>query len=112
MGAGVLLPAGPEECPLDLTTRIVEHLAAQSAGRCGPCFNGLPALAESVRAVRDGAIGTERLKALSAMLVRRGACAHPDGTVRLVRSLLTVFPERSARHATHSCDLAVRELAS
>ena len=112
LGAGVLLPAGPEECPLDLTTRIVEHLAAQSAGRCGPCFNGLPALAESVRAVRDGAIGTERVKALSAMLVRRGACAHPDGTVRLVRSLLTVFPDEIARHAAHSCDLAVRELAS
>ena len=34
--------------------RIVDYLAGQSAGRCGPCLNGLPALAAALRAVADG----------------------------------------------------------
>ncbi|MDP2774732.1 MAG: hypothetical protein Q8O61_14360, partial [Nocardioides sp.] len=36
LGAGVLLLPGPGACPLQLTSRIVDHLAGQSAGRCGP----------------------------------------------------------------------------
>ncbi|MGD9957984.1 NADH-ubiquinone oxidoreductase-F iron-sulfur binding region domain-containing protein [Nocardioides sp.] len=100
LGAGVLLSTAGHECPVALTSRIVDHLAGQSAGRCGPCFNGLPALAAGVRAVHDGYGGTERLDQLSAVLVRRGACAHPDGTVRLVRSLLAAFPADVAAHAS------------
>ncbi len=105
LGAGVLLSAGARECPVDLTSRVVSHLAGQSAGRCGPCFNGLPALADGVRAVLEGRGGTERLDQLAAVLVRRGACAHPDGTVRLVRSLLAAFPADVASHAAGHAEL-------
>lgn len=83
LGAGVVLAPGPDACPLDWTTRIVEHLAGQSARRCGPCFNGLPALATALRG-RDGA----RVRSLVGLVEKRGACAHPDGTARLVRSLV------------------------
>ena len=53
LGAGLVLSS--PECPVTLTTRTVEYLAGQSAGRCGPCFNGLPALAKALTAVHDGA---------------------------------------------------------
>ena len=84
------------------TQRIVAYLAGQSARRCGPCFNGLPALADAVCALDDGA-GTGPIDRLTAMVERRGACAHPDGTVRLVRSLLTAFPDEVDRHGAGHC---------
>ena len=52
LGAGIVLPLDQGACPVELTARIVEYLAGQSARRCGPCSNGLPALAEAARAAR------------------------------------------------------------
>ena len=45
LGAGVVHVPGPTTCPLTFTSAVVDYLAGQTAGRCGPCFNGLPALA-------------------------------------------------------------------
>lgn len=112
LGAGVLLTTHGQECPVGLTSRIVDHLAGQSARRCGPCLNGLPALATSLRAVREGTSGVERLNELSVMVARRGACAHPDGTIRLVRSLLSAFPEDVAWHAAGRPERCHLRLAS
>jgi NADH:ubiquinone oxidoreductase subunit F (NADH-binding) len=103
LGAGVLLSLGAADCPVELTRRVVAYLAGQSAGRCGPCFNGLPALAAAVDAVCAGRGGTGRVEELARLVVRRGACAHPDGTVRLVRSLLSTFPGEVAEHAAGGC---------
>jgi NADH:ubiquinone oxidoreductase subunit F (NADH-binding) len=107
LGAGVLLSLGADDCPVDFTRRVVAYLAGQSAGRCGPCFNGLPALAEAVAAVGLGRGGTGRVEELARLVVRRGACAHPDGTVRLVRSLLSTFAGEVAAHADGGCAWAV-----
>ena len=85
--------------------RIVAYLAGQSARRCGPCLNGLPALAEAVSAIDDGT-GTARVEQLAGLVERRGACAHPDGTVRLVRSLLTAYPDEVDRHGGGHCSWA------
>ncbi len=52
LGAGLLIC--PTACPVMFTSRIVAYLAGQSARRCGPCLNGLPALARAVTAVADG----------------------------------------------------------
>ena len=103
LGAGVLLSPAADECPVELTRRIVSYLAGQSAGRCGPCFNGLPALAAALDAVSRGRGGTVRVEELSRLVVRRGACAHPDGTVRLVRSLLSAFAGEVDAHADGGC---------
>ena len=100
LGAGLVLAV--DDCPVAWTQRIVAYLAGQSAGRCGPCFNGLPALAVAVSALDDGG-GTQRVEQLTTLVERRGACAHPDGTVRLVRSLLTAYPHEVARHGGGHC---------
>lgn len=100
LGAGLVLAV--DDCPVAWTQRIVAYLAGQSARRCGPCFNGLPALAAAVSALDDGA-GTARVEQLSALVERRGACAHPDGTVRLVRSLLAAYPYEVDRHGAGHC---------
>lgn len=100
LGAGVL--ACPDGCPVRFTSAVVSYLAGQSAGRCGPCRNGLPALADAVRDVASGRGGTAPVEELAALVHGRGACAHPDGTVRLVRSMLATFPLHSAEHAAGS----------
>ncbi len=103
LGAGVVLSTPRGRCPVTLTGEIVAYLAGQSAGRCGPCFNGLPALASAVTSVVDGAGGPARVEQLATLVERRGACAHPDGTVRLVRSMLTTFADEVSLHASSGC---------
>jgi NADH:ubiquinone oxidoreductase subunit F (NADH-binding) len=102
LGAGVVLPLS-DGCPVDRTARIVSYLASQSARRCGPCLNGLPALAAALEAVRCGYGGVAEVERLSALVHGRGACAHPDGTVRLVRSLLAAFAGEVSVHAHRRC---------
>lgn len=103
LGAGAVIPLGPDECPVTMTARITAYLASQSAGRCGPCFNGLPALAAAVAAVARGDGGVDRVEQLRQLVTGRGACAHPDGTARLVGSLVATFPEDIASHARAAC---------
>jgi NADH:ubiquinone oxidoreductase subunit F (NADH-binding) len=104
VGAGVVLPLDPVSCPVAVTARIVEYLAAHSARRCGPCKNGLPALAEAVDRLAAGdREASGRAKELIAVVTGRGACAHPDGTARLVRSLFTAFPDEVRAHADGVC---------
>jgi NADH:ubiquinone oxidoreductase subunit F (NADH-binding) len=103
LGAGVVLPLAAGWCPLVRTEALVDYLAGQSAKKCGPCFNGLPAMAEAVRDLvhRGGPIGA--VEELCGLVVRRGACAHPDGTARLVTSMLKRFPEEVDLHALGEC---------
>lgn len=106
LGAGVLavLPAG--RCGLVETARVLRHLALQSAGQCGPCLNGLPRIAAAFRTLAaPGRQGTARadLARWSGLVEGRGACHHPDGTVRLVRSALTTFAAEADAHARGRC---------
>ncbi len=93
-GAGLLavLPAGV--CGLGQTAALLAYLARSGAGQCGPCRFGLPALADLAarlagRRPRPG--DAERLMAVAAQVLGRGACHLPDGAVRLLVSALTVF---------------------
>ncbi|TIC84467.1 NADH-ubiquinone oxidoreductase-F iron-sulfur binding region domain-containing protein [Nocardioides sp. GY 10127] len=107
LGAGVVLVQRPGRCPLALTAGIVEHLAGQSARRCGPCVHGLPALADAVVGMLHGREGArQRAEALAGLLPGRGACAHPDGTARLVRSLLLALPREIEAHERGGCSAA------
>jgi NADH:ubiquinone oxidoreductase subunit F (NADH-binding) len=101
LGAGVLaaLPAG--SCGLAETSRVVDYLAANNAGQCGPCFNGLPAIAGALRALAAGVPEEGSWAALErwlAVVPGRGACRHPDGVTRLVANTLSTFAADAAAH--------------
>lgn len=115
LGAGAVVCLGPDGCALELTASIVAHLAGQSAGRCGPCLNGLPALATAVAGMVDGERGARGEAAqLAGVVTGRGACAHPDGTARLVASLLEALGSEVDAHAARACSggATLREVAS
>jgi NADH:ubiquinone oxidoreductase subunit F (NADH-binding) len=104
LGAGVVLPLPAGSCPVKETARIVSYLAGESAQRCGPCRFGLPTLALAVEDVDRGVGSVERIDELTGLLVGRGACAHPDGTVRLVASLQRWFGDELRLHQRQECD--------
>ena len=54
LGAGAVLPIPEDTCPLGETARVARWLAAETAGQCGPCFIGLPALADAIGQVERG----------------------------------------------------------
>ncbi len=112
LGAGVLLPGSDRTCPVAVTTRVTDYLARQSAGRCGPCHEGLPALAQAVARLRGGSDTRPRIRELTGLVTRRGACAHPDGTARMVSSLLTGLPEAVQAHLEGACSCAARGRAA
>ena len=103
LGAGVMLPLAVGWCPLVRTVALVDYLAGQSAGRCGPCRNGLPAMAEALRSLVLGGGPVRRVEELCGLVVKRGACAHPDGTARLVTSMLQRFPAEVDAHSLGTC---------
>ncbi|TDP96566.1 NADH-ubiquinone oxidoreductase-F iron-sulfur binding region domain-containing protein [Labedaea rhizosphaerae] len=105
-GAGVLHPLAPGRCGLVETAAITRYLAGESAGQCGPCRNGLPATAALLSALADRTAppdAVHRLDHLTGLVVGRGACRHPDGTARLIRSTLTVFGDEVRLHLAGRC---------
>lgn len=112
LGAGVVVLLSEHACPVAETTRVTRWLAEQSAGQCGPCLHGLDALATTFEQVRDGLAPPHagaRIEQLSALVSRRGACAHPDGTARFAMSAVEVFSEELADHARHgACDACAK----
>lgn len=112
LGAGAVMPLLRGECPVTMTARIATYLASQSARRCGPCFNGLPALASAVSAVAEGRGTVDRVEHLRSLVTGRGACAHPDGTARMVGSMIATFPEELAAHARGDCAVRQRHPAA
>lgn len=103
LGAGAVLSLGDGSCPVAETARYVGYLADESAGRCGPCRNGLPALAAEVRGLAEGADTRRRVGELTGLVRGRGACAHPDGTARMVTSLLTTLEDHVEDHLAEHC---------
>ena len=94
-----MLPHGA--CGIAESARIVDYLAGESAGQCGPCVLGLPVLADGMRALARGRGGRRALRHIrrtAVALPGSGACSHPDGVVRLVVSTLEVFQDDVARH--------------
>jgi NADH:ubiquinone oxidoreductase subunit F (NADH-binding) len=101
LGAGVLLALPASACGLAESQRVASWLASQSAGQCGPCMLGLPAIAEDFAELsRSGhSVGVlNRLERRLSLMPGRGACHHPDGTARFVASALRTFAADLARH--------------
>ena len=103
LGAGALLSLSDGSCAVSETARYTSYLAGESAGRCGPCRNGLPAMATEMEGLAFGADTRRRLRELAGLVTGRGACAHPDGTARLVGSLLTTLDDHVEAHLDGAC---------
>jgi NADH:ubiquinone oxidoreductase subunit F (NADH-binding) len=105
-GAGILMALGVGVCPLVVSSGIADYLALESARQCGPCVNGLPAMAAILRrlAARERHSGLPaEAERLAALVTGRGSCHHPDGTARFVLSTLTVFAAEVAAHLAGHC---------
>ena len=106
----IALPAAC--CGLAETARVLRYLAGQSAGQCGPCTFGLPAIADALAHLawqgRDER-AAEWLRYLLPLVDKRGACHFPDGAVALVASALRVFADDLQRHLSRGpCPAASR----
>jgi len=108
-GAGVVLVLDHETCGLGELLGVTDWLAAESAKQCGPCVFGLPALARDVRAIWSGdRNGLARVLRHADLVDGRGACRHPDGAARFVRSGLTALSDEIAAHLRGGCGRPVR----
>ena len=100
LGAGAVLPLPDDTCPVGRDgARSPAGWAPESAGQCGPCVLGLPALAEHSTAPLTGwrAAPSKPCRRGCGAVEKRGACSHPDGTARFVASALGAFPEEFER---------------
>jgi NADH:ubiquinone oxidoreductase subunit F (NADH-binding) len=116
LGVAALFALPADTCGVTETSNILAYLAAESARQCGPCMFGLPAIATDFAELARGRArrGTlERLTRRLGVVGGRGACAHPDGAVRLAASALHVFGADIAAHATgRGCLTAPHRAAS
>lgn len=106
-GAGILLLVPHTEAVLGEASAIAWYLADESAQQCGPCMFGLPAVAEALQEVaqtqqtarasssRRRGEAAQRLEALLRLVEKRGACRHPDGAVRMIRSAVDLTSDGS-----------------
>jgi NADH:ubiquinone oxidoreductase subunit F (NADH-binding) len=108
-GAGLIAAFPEKACGLAETAFLAHYLAAESAGQCGPCVFGLAAIAGELAALADGRpVSLDRVNRWLAQVDGRGACRHPDGAVRMIRSALVVFGGEARLHATGWCSATHR----
>jgi NADH:ubiquinone oxidoreductase subunit F (NADH-binding) len=104
IGAGLIAALPGNACGLAETARVVRYLADESAGQCGPCLFGLDAIAGGMQRLAEGRTADlGQLVRWLAQVNGRGACSHPDGAVRLVRSALDLFADEVRQHSEDWC---------
>jgi len=112
-GPGILVVAAAGTCVVAETARILQYLAGEGAGQCGPCVHGVTAVAEDFAALsagRDRSLVLDRLRRRIELIDGRGACALPDGVRRLAESVLVGFGEHVQEHLRRGGCRAVRRL--
>ena len=106
LGPGVVHVPGGEGCPLAHVSAVLDRAAGESAGQCGPCMFGVPAVADDVRALATGGHDPTTLPPLRSrlgLLPGRGACRFPDGVAGYARSALRAFAPEVEAHAAGRC---------
>jgi NADH:ubiquinone oxidoreductase subunit F (NADH-binding) len=104
LGAGVVVALPEDACPVAEVARVVDWLADENAGQCGPCVHGLDAIAGALADIADGVAdrdATLRLERWCGQVEGRGACHHPNGVARFVRSALRIFAAELEDHRRH-----------
>lgn len=106
-GPGVINVLAPDRCPLAQVSSLLSYAAGESAGQCGPCMFGLPAVSAQWAELiaRPTSRAVDQFSARVDLLIGRGACRFPDGVAGMVRSALRVFGPHLAEHAAGNCPL-------
>jgi NADH:ubiquinone oxidoreductase subunit F (NADH-binding) len=102
-GAGVICVIPTGSCGVAETARVARYMAGESSRQCGPCEFGLPAVADSLERLWRAEAGPDQFELLNRRIDQvdgRGACRHPDGLARLVRSAFRVFADDFTAHAS------------
>lgn len=110
-GTGAIHVLDRATCPLDHVARLARFAAGESAGQCGPCMFGVPAVAEQLDRLAHGELRAEELQLLEqrlGLLPGRGACRFPDGVAGFVGSALRAFAAEVDAHLVGRC-VAARE---
>lgn len=110
-GTGAIHVLDRATCPLDHVARLANFAAGESAGQCGPCMFGVPAVAGQLRRLADGAIEPDELRLLHErlnLLPGRGACRFPDGVAGFAASAVRAFSADVEAHLVGRC-IAERE---
>lgn len=107
LGPGIITVWDPANSGPRFASAMIARGAAESAGQCGPCMFGLPALSDSFEAyIADPTPLTRRvLDARLDLFGGRGACHHPDGVARFARSALRVFGSGLEAEASGPSDM-------
>jgi NADH:ubiquinone oxidoreductase subunit F (NADH-binding) len=105
IGPGVIAVVPPTECPLAFVDRYLQYARGESAGQCGPCMFGVPALAADWSALMERPTRSllRQVGQRAGLLPGRGACRFPDGVGRFVASALRVFAAHVEGHVAGHC---------
>lgn len=109
LGTGVVAVLPRHVCPLAEMADVVRYMQGEGAGQCGPCVFGLAEIATRLEGLayhgRGGGHAVQRILEICNTIEGRGACRHPDGVIRFVRSGLGVFGQEAGLHQRHGpCD--------
>lgn len=110
LGPGIVAALPVRACGPAESARVLRWLADQTAGQCGPCVFGLPAIAHDLEEIAGGradAAVHRRLRERLRVIPGRGACRHPDGAARFAASALRVFADHLRTHP-YGCAAAGR----
>lgn len=111
IGAGILWALDPATCPITEMSHVADYMAGESAGQCGPCRFGLPAVADDLILLNNRTFTGDdmtRLRDRLALTVGRGGCKHPDGTARFIQTGLHTFHAEVAHHLNGHCSATSR----
>jgi NADH:ubiquinone oxidoreductase subunit F (NADH-binding) len=108
LGSGLVTLMPQSACVVAEVASVARWLQQQSAHQCGPCINGLQAIADALEdlcSVGDRRRVYTRIDRWCELVTRRGACSLPDGAASFVASALRTFRPQFEDHARHgACD--------
>jgi NADH:ubiquinone oxidoreductase subunit F (NADH-binding) len=106
VGPGIIDVLDPHRCPVATVDSYLQFAAGESAGQCGPCMFGVPALAAAWRDLlvhRPTPARTDAVRAHAGLLPDRGACRFPDGVARFAASALQALDPHLRAHRDGRC---------
>lgn len=90
-GAGAFVWVPGDVPGIAALSAVAAELARGTAEQCGPCWRGLPEVAQQAALVAAGSLPRAELESLMAQVDGRGICAHPSAAVAALRSALDLL---------------------